>query len=109
MMNTQLGRNTKNTIYFPIDPNILNKTFVHLSYNTTKNIKIPKDYKSIMRDLIKNSIFLAHTTAKEPIKIVSKFATKSSCGFDNITKKAIKQIMPHVTNPLSIIFKICLS
>ena len=62
-----------------------------------------------MRDLIKNSMFLAHTTAKEPIKIVSKFASKSSCGLDNIPKKAIKQIMPHVTNPLSIIFKICLS
>ena len=62
-----------------------------------------------MIDPIINSIFLVPTTAHELIKIFSKFVPKSSCGFDNIPIKVFKQIMPHISYPLSFILNKCLS
>ena len=57
-----------------------------------------------MKDPIINSIFLALTTANELIRIISKLAIKSSCGFNNMLMKFSKQIILHIAKPLSIIY-----
>jgi hypothetical protein len=50
-----------------------------------------------------NSLYLAPTDPNELQQIISKLKSKTSCGFDNISSKLLKDISPYLLNPLTIL------
>ena len=56
-----------------------------------------------------NSIYLQPTDALEIIEVVSTLKTKNSCGHDNLSSKALKQIIHGIAQPLSVLINRTLS
>jgi hypothetical protein len=111
LINSQIGRGyNKSSALNHISADILNKFFVNLGSSATKNIQNPSldENSPTIRHTLLSSVFLTPTTPDEIITITKNLAPKTSCGFDNIPLKLVKQIIIHIATPLSVIFNKCL-
>jgi hypothetical protein len=99
--NVCINNNSDNPNFNKISANEMNDFFVNLGPNTTLHIKPSCSYKDYMHHSVRNSMYLTPTTSNEIISIVNSCKPKLSAGYDGISMKILKIIIPYLAEPLS--------
>ena len=91
--------------------NAFNDFFVNIGYNLSVQQTITSDIKfdSFLNDTVIPSIFLQPITSREIIEIVSKMKNDTSPGFDSISIKVVKRIIPIISDILCKLFNCSMS
>ena len=96
-------------------PTITNEFCKHFSTigeKFARNIPPPsKNINSYLATIPQNEmcIFLAPTDSTELIGLLNEMIPKNSCGYDNISNKLLKKLLPSLIEPITIIFNKSLS
>ena len=83
--------------------NKLNDFFENLGINTTQHLPKNNNYLNKLINLSLQSMYLIPVSEEEVIKIVAALPAKESAGFDNISLKLIKLVIPAIVKPLCLI------
>ena len=83
--------------------NRLNVFFANLGINTTKHLPKNNNYLNKLINPSLQSMCLLPVSEEEVIKIVAALPAKKSAGFDNISLKVIKLVIPAIDKPLCFI------
>ena len=80
--------------------NELNDYFINLGPNAVKGIQPQNIFNKYLQNRVSNSFFIMPVVNVEIINIANSFAPKASCGYDGISCKIMKLILPAIVTPL---------
>ena len=85
--------------------NGFNSFFTNIGEELASNISYagPDNHKNFLTEEINSSFEFQPVSENEIIRIVEKLKGTSSCGYDQISSKLLKILIPHLKKPLSLI------
>ena len=86
-----------------------NEFFSNIGKQTSKNVpRANRNYMSYMPTPTLNSIFIEPVTEEHVLQAATKLKPKTSCGYDQISSKLLKETLPVIIKPLTHIINLSL-